>query len=100
MDLLIMILLRVAPLPDVTLVMGVFGRDGEREKGDGVRKQPAPSPHLSVSVSQISFLLRVSASLVLRCQSLHRRHWRGNSGSMGLATDVYGEGLRIRLFAW
>jgi N-methylhydantoinase B len=84
-------------LPDVTLVMGVFDRDGEKGRlGDGAIKQPALSPRLRVSGSP---RLRVSPSprpLFFVANRAHHADIGGATpGSMGLATDVYGEGLRI-----
>jgi len=76
-------------LPDVTLVMGVFGRDGEKgRRGDGVRKQTARSPHLRVSPSPRPWFFVAN-------RAHHADIGGATPGSMGLATDVYGEGLRI-----
>ncbi|MCM3906445.1 MAG: hydantoinase B/oxoprolinase family protein [Pyrinomonadaceae bacterium] len=84
-------------LPDVTLVMGVFGRDGEkRRRGDAARKQPPPSSRLRVSPSP---RLPISASprpmFFVANRAHHADIGGATPGSMGLATDVYGEGLRI-----
>ncbi|MCM3873096.1 MAG: hydantoinase B/oxoprolinase family protein [Pyrinomonadaceae bacterium] len=84
-------------LPDVTLVMGVFGRDGAKgRKGDGARKQSAASPRLRASPSP---RLPTSPSPRLLFFVANRAHHAdiggATPGSMGLATDVYGEGLRI-----
>jgi N-methylhydantoinase B len=79
-------------LPDVTLVMGVFpeikGR-GDRETRRRGDKKPAgfvaASPHR-----------RVPASLFYVANRAHHADIGGATpGSMGLATDVYGEGVRI-----
>lgn len=76
-------------LPDVTLVMGVFGGDGEKgRRGDGAIKQPALSPRRPVTLS--------TRPLFFVANRAHHADIGGATpGSMGLATDVYGEGLRI-----
>lgn len=74
-------------LPDVTLVAGVFAPKAKP-------RVPA-SPHLRVSASP---RLRVSASppLFYVANRAHHADIGGATpGSMGLATDVYGEGVRI-----
>ena len=86
-------------LPDVTLIAGVWAQpeDGEKgRRGDGGKKPSAASPRLPVSPSPI---LRVSPSprpLFFVANRAHHADIGGATpGSMGLATDVYGEGLRI-----
>jgi len=72
-------------LPDVTLVMGVFARResgvGSREPGKKTKTRlPAPS----------------SRALFFVANRAHHADIGGATpGSMGLATDVYGEGVRI-----
>lgn len=72
-------------LPDVTLVMGVFAET--RRKGDTVTR------------GKISPRRRVSASPCLLFYVANRAHHAdiggATPGSMGLATDIYGEGVRI-----
>src|ERR1043166_5103678 len=73
-------------LPDVTLVMGVFremGRWGDRETR-GKRK----SPRRRVSESQRPLFYVAN-------RAHHADIGGATPGSMGLATDVYGEGVRI-----
>jgi N-methylhydantoinase B len=94
-------------LPDVTLISGVWApqEDAEmRRRGDAARKQTSLSPHLRVSASPhrrvtASPRLRVSASprpLFFVANRAHHADIGGATpGSMGLATDVYGEGLRL-----
>ena len=102
-------------LPDVTLVMGVFADDAEtrrhadtetRRPGDTASPRPrlSVSPRLRVSASPrlrvpVSPRLRVSVSprpLFYVANRAHHADIGGATpGSMGLATDVYGEGLRI-----
>ncbi len=108
-------------LPDVTLVMGVFGarrgyRDGETgRQGDGAmgrhgdtgtrrRGRGTASPHLRVPVSASSRVppfprppVPVSQTpLFYVANRAHHADIGGATpGSMGLATDVYGEGVRI-----
>ena len=75
-------------LPDVTLVMGVFqsgqtGRRGDREtrrKKDSPRRRFPPSPRPLFYVAN---------------RAHHADIGGATPGSMGLATDVYGEGVRI-----
>jgi N-methylhydantoinase B len=74
-------------LPDVTLVMGVFastGRDGERETGR--QKRSSPRHRLSLSPRPLFYLAN---------RAHHADIGGATPGSMGLATDVYGEGVRI-----
>jgi N-methylhydantoinase B len=76
-------------LPDVTLVAGVFAT-GERETGRrGDReKQKAKSPRLPVT--------RSPGPLFFVANRAHHADIGGATpGSMGLATDIYGEGVRI-----
>ena len=101
-------------LPDVTLVAGVFLDDGKtgrrgdgemRRRGDAQTLRVPPSPHPRVPVSPRP---RVSQSPHPRVSSsphrpifyvANRAHHAdiggATPGSMGLATDIYGEGLRI-----
>ncbi|MGI9107560.1 MAG: hydantoinase B/oxoprolinase family protein [Pyrinomonadaceae bacterium] len=68
-------------LPDVTLVMGVFASkaEGKRPKAEnGKRKTPAPRPLFFVAN-----------------RAHHADIGGGNPGSMGMARDIYGEGLRL-----
>ena len=79
-------------LPDVTLVTGVFAiRDGGTgRRGDGVKKTSrrlSPSPRLPLSPSRPLFYVANRAH--------HADIGGATPGSMGLATDIYGEGLRI-----
>jgi N-methylhydantoinase B len=66
-------------LPDVTLVMGVFAETR--------RKQPN-SPRLRVTASQRPLFYVAN-------RAHHADIGGATPGSMGLATDVYGEGVRI-----
>jgi N-methylhydantoinase B len=89
-------------LPDVTLVMGVFGEDNrQRAKGKGQKKDE--------EISNLKFQIAASESATRNPQSetkpsplfyvANRAHHAdiggATPGSMGMATDVYGEGLRI-----
>ena len=76
-------------LPDVTLLSGVFCREkggkGEGEKGRSLR---IPSPRLRVPPSpRLLFYVANRAH--------HADIGGATPGSMGLATDIYGEGIRI-----
>jgi len=70
-------------LPDVTLVMGVFKPgSGVRGQGSGRRRDRSPTPDLR--------------PLFFVANRAHHADIGGATpGSMGLATDVYGEGVRI-----
>ena len=70
-------------LPDVTLVMGVFAQgSGVRGRGSVKKKHPSPAPD--------------SRPLFYVANRAHHADIGGATpGSMGLATDVYGEGVRI-----
>ena len=78
-------------LPDVTLVTGVFavrdggkGSHGEGEKKKNRRLPSSPRPPIS------------SRPLFYVANRAHHADIGGATpGSMGLATDIYGEGLRI-----
>src|SRR5207248_2536399 len=73
-------------LPDVTLVMGVFGRiAGSRRQAAGKQKR-----------SPASRLLRSASCLFYVANRAHHADIGGATpGSMGLSTDIYGEGVRI-----
>ncbi len=77
-------------LPDVTLVAGVFAPGGEREMGRrGEReKRKARSPRLPVSQSPHPLFFVAN-------RAHHADIGGATPGSMGLATDIYGEGVRI-----
>src|SRR5438132_10739543 len=73
-------------LPDVTLVMGVFGESaGGRRQVAGNRKR-SPASRLPPPASCLFFVAN---------RAHHADIGGATPGSMGLATDVYGEGLRI-----
>jgi N-methylhydantoinase B len=71
-------------LPDVTLVSGVFrpetGGRGDAEKRGSPRPRIAPSPRLLFYLAN---------------RAHHADIGGATPGSMGLATDIYGEGIRI-----
>jgi N-methylhydantoinase B len=77
-------------LPDVTLVMGVFGENKDGEKGrrgeGGKRHQISPRLRFSPSPLPLFFVAN---------RAHHADIGGATPGSMGLATDVYGEGVRI-----
>ena len=86
-------------LPDVTLVAGVFdaatprrgegekGRKGEGEK-EAALSNVSPSPPLAFSPSPPPLFFVAN-------RAHHADIGGATPGSMGIATDVYGEGLRI-----
>ena len=71
-------------LPDVTLVMGVFAKQesGVRSQESGRKKHRLPAPNSR----PLSFVAN---------RAHHADIGGATPGSMGLATDVYGEGVRI-----
>lgn len=72
-------------LPDVTLVMGVFGKAaGRRLQTAGRRRSPAPR-HLPPA----------SCLFYVANRAHHADIGGATPGSMGVASDVYGEGVRI-----
>ena len=84
-------------LPDVTLVSGVFVSDGEkgrrgdggtRKRGDVGSLRVSESPRLSVTPSPLPVFFVAN-------RAHHADIGGATPGSMGLATDIYGEGLRI-----
>ena len=91
-------------LPDVTLVMGVWaGHTGTRRGGDAGRRgrgtetrQRREAGDLKMSASR---RLRVPVSPRPAFYVANRAHHAdiggATPGSMGMATDVYGEGIRI-----
>lgn len=73
-------------LPDVTLVMGVFAEKAESRKQQAAKK----------SSSSAYCLLPTANCLFYVANRAHHADIGGATpGSMGLATDVYGEGVRI-----
>jgi N-methylhydantoinase B len=87
-------------LPDVTLVSGVWNRRGDAEtrrrgvKGKGAGAILSVSPRLRVSASSRHSLYRHPLFFVAN-RAHHADIGGATPGSMGLATDIYGEGLRI-----
>ena len=75
-------------LPDVTLVSGVW--PGDREKGRRGDREKSPRPPFSLSPRPALRPLFYVAN-----RAHHADIGGATPGSMGLATDVYGEGLRI-----
>src|SRR5467141_4024669 len=80
-------------LPDVTLVAGVFYADPDtetRRRGDTEMRRanssPSPRPRVALSPRPLFFVAN---------RAHHADIGGATPGSMGLATDVYGEGLRI-----
>jgi N-methylhydantoinase B len=74
-------------LPDVTLVMGVFGESAHgRRQAAGKKKRPS-SAALRPPPADCLFYIANRAH--------HADIGGATPGSMGLATDVYGEGVRI-----
>jgi len=73
-------------LPDVTLVAGVFASERVDEGGSGLALSP-PHPLAPSSPSRPLFFIANRAH--------HADIGGATPGSMGLATDIYGEGIRI-----
>src|SRR5439155_10685114 len=75
-------------LPDVTLVMAVFGEKAEGRKRKAESRRPKGfSAHRSLLTAHPLFYVANRAH--------HADIGGATPGSMGLATDVYGEGVRI-----
>ena len=72
-------------LPDVTLVSGVF-----RQISDAETRRHGDTAHLRVSASPHHRVLFYVAN-----RAHHADIGGATPGSMGLATDIYGEGIRI-----
>src|SRR5438093_1809139 len=74
-------------LPDVTLVAGVFGQaaDGRRQMAGG-RKNRSPASRRVPAASCLFYVAN---------RAHHADIGGATPGSMGLATDIYGEGVRI-----
>ncbi len=70
-------------LPDVTLVMGVFRQRSDAGSQRSGRKAPQPKPY---NQPPLFFVAN---------RAHHADIGGATPGSMGLATDVYGEGVRI-----
>ncbi len=81
-------------LPDVTLVMGVFG-----EAADGKEQEAGGRPQVAGRVRRgapAPSLLPTATCLFFVANRAHHADIGGATpGSMGLATDIYGEGLCI-----
>lgn len=76
-------------LPDVTLVMGVFTADGATgRRGDGEKTRLPASRRRPVSPSPRPLFFVAN-------RAHHADIGGATPGSMGLAIDVYGEGVRI-----
>jgi N-methylhydantoinase B len=74
-------------LPDVTLVMGVFGQAaGGRRQTAGTTKPVSPASRRLPPASCLFFVAN---------RAHHADIGGATPGSMGVATDVYGEGVRI-----
>src|SRR5215475_13915345 len=73
-------------LPDVTLVMGVFLETRRHGDVETRRNRKSPRPRVSVSPRPLFFVAN---------RAHHEDIGGATPGSMGLATDVYGEGVRI-----
>ncbi|MGH9900632.1 MAG: hydantoinase B/oxoprolinase family protein [Pyrinomonadaceae bacterium] len=90
-------------LPDVTLVMGVFTEKAEgrkqkaagksrRTEGSARFKAPSHSPGTTDRLPPSAFRLPL---FYVANRAHHADIGGATPGSMGMATDVYGEGLRI-----
>ncbi len=81
-------------LPDVTLVAGVF-REAEPET-ESERKRTRGQPHSQEKARARASNENQQAPLFYVANRAHHADIGGGTpGSMGMATDVYGEGLRI-----
>ncbi len=73
-------------LPDVTLVMGVFGKVGGRQLAVGSSKKQKTNRQQPTANCPLFYVAN---------RAHHADIGGATPGSMGMATDVYGEGLRI-----
>ena len=73
-------------LPDVTLVMGVFGMAAGGRRQSAGQKKRTPASRVLLPASCLFFVAN---------RAHHADIGGATPGSMGLATDVYGEGVRI-----
>jgi N-methylhydantoinase B len=73
-------------LPDVTLVMGVFGKTAGTRRQTAGQKKRSPASRRVPPASCLFFVAN---------RAHHADIGGATPGSMGLATDVYGEGVRI-----
>ncbi|PYS87016.1 MAG: 5-oxoprolinase [Acidobacteria bacterium] len=74
-------------LPDVTLVAGVFAEEaGSRRQTAGGRKRSSPASRRVPPAACLFFVAN---------RAHHADIGGATPGSMGLATDIYGEGVRI-----
>src|ERR1043165_1846469 len=73
-------------LPDVTLMSGVFGKAAGGRRQSAGEKKRAPASRV---------LLPASCLFYVANRAHHADIGGATPGSMGLATDVYGEGIRI-----
>ncbi len=80
-------------LPDVTLVTGVFAEktEGGKRKAESRRQKAADK----TGVSAYRLLPSASCLFYVANRAHHADIGGATPGSMGLATDVYGEGVRI-----
>lgn len=81
-------------LPDVTLIAGVWAQTekGRRQAADSRKQKTARNQNQSIAASH----QRSGRCLFYVANRAHHADIGGATpGSMGLATDVYGEGLRI-----
>src|SRR6266403_5512659 len=80
-------------LPDVTLVTGVFAEktEGGKLKAESRRQKAADK----TGVSAYRLLPSASCLFYVANRAHHADIGGATPGSMGLATDIYGEGIRI-----
>ena len=81
-------------LPDVTLIAGVWAGEGRREEADR-RRQTIPRQRNRSADAASRHLPPASCLFYVANRAHHADIGGATPGSMGLATDVYGEGLRI-----
>jgi N-methylhydantoinase B len=74
-------------LPDVTLVMGIFGQTADsRQQTAGKKRRASPAARVLPPADCLFYVAN---------RAHHADIGGATPGSMGLATDVYGEGVRI-----
>ncbi|MEP6922102.1 MAG: hydantoinase B/oxoprolinase family protein [bacterium] len=83
-------------LPDVTLVSGVFGElKNKKGKGEGGKGNKVKTRHHKYSAVFTPSPFPLTPMFFVANRAHHADIGGATPGSMGLAADIYGEGLRI-----
>jgi N-methylhydantoinase B len=85
-------------LPDVTLLMGVYEERSMKREGRkalGNKRDSSSHPHHQPSSLDVRLSTLAQPLFYVANRAHHADIGGGTPGSMGMASDVYGEGLRI-----